>query len=881
MRLIHVTTILDFETSINQGRGIDRSTEILREFYGPALAAKEYAILSHCWGVAENGEKEVSFQEMEQLATTYNKTRNEIRGRTGYKKVIDACKQAKVDGLEWVWVDTCCIDKKSSSELSEAVNSMCQWYANANQCYVYLHDSTGSIRSSAKWFTRGWTLQELIAPKVVHFFDSKWERLGNKEQFASNLSRITRIPENILKHGLNSERPSIAQIMSWAADRVTTREEDRAYSLLGLLGVHIPMLYGEGKNAFRRLQLEIIRSSNDQSIFAWGQTKDAGWSNSFLADDPSYFRDCSDVISLSPDEFTRFLTKYRHIPEDELSQIPAERLRTFTVTNDGIQIWLPTVTLGPYAEVQLACQKSSRNALTNCTTMNLAFFESGCFRFFGGKIPNSGPMEFKPHFLPYKDVTQNSSSFTFELDCQSLAVHGFVGHSVEPKSVQAKGDSVTLSKDNDFATVTYVHKRHKTCLAVVPIYFRGRGRVFIISSRNSSWIPYLRLHVLKAFLKIWKDEGCHVGHAHAPRSIRHVRAIYTERSRLGCKVTIEVVRCPGCCPSRMESEAPQLPSVPMKPTSLYSVNVCSELMADLWNIRFKFSELVGWVPYVVGTVEAATKYFMDMFGVSNFHNFIGEITFFKELTLIMGSDVSGRLCTGEDRKEDEQVTEVAQEQRINASVKYLVQIKDSWLDIEPRFSHPTRAKLWEEAMKWRLEPVAAKLLRVIGTAYEPSDSHSTQGLKFSKQELLSNLQEIKKLQETLAEIDDDNGNNNNNNAKRRALVEDVAGRILLTFWRGISSEVSHMLDKVADRFLNDEAITMTPDLVQSRRHRLFNIGRILLQVASSNSDDGLDPLQRMMDDAADGVSKYQLILAELARRSEKTNATKNVLNGRS
>ncbi|KIO07086.1 hypothetical protein M404DRAFT_428172 [Pisolithus tinctorius Marx 270] len=238
----------------------------------------------------------------------------------------------------------------------------------------------------------------------------------------------------------------------------------------------------------------------------------------------------------------------------------------------------------------------------------------------------------------------------------------------------------------------------------------------------------------------------------------------------------------------------------------------------------------------------------------------------------MGSDVSSRLCTGEDNKEDGQVTEVAQEKRINASVKYLVQIKDSWLDIEPRFSHPTRAKLWEEAMKWRLEPVAAKLLRVIGTAYEPSGSHSTQGLKFSKQELLSNLQEIKKLQETLAEIDDDNGNNNDNNAKRRALVEDVAGRILLTFWRGISSEVSHMLDK---------AITMTPDLVQSRRHRLFNIGRILSQVASSNSDDGLDPLQRMMDDAADGVSKYQLILAELARRSEKMNTTKNVLNGRS
>ncbi|KAI6015629.1 hypothetical protein EDC04DRAFT_2752167 [Pisolithus marmoratus] len=146
----------------------------------------------------------------------------------------------------------------------------------------------------------------------------------------------------------------------------------------------MPVLYGEGKNAFRRLQLEIIRTSNDQSIFAWGPTKDVGWSDSFLAPDPSYFRDCSDI--------------------NEPSQIPAERLRTFTVTNDGIQIWLPTVTSGPYAAVKLACRKSS-SWEAGCTTLNLAFFKSSCFRFFDGQVPNSGPMEFKQHFLPYKEVT--------------------------------------------------------------------------------------------------------------------------------------------------------------------------------------------------------------------------------------------------------------------------------------------------------------------------------------------------------------------------------------------------------------------------------------------------------------------------------------------
>ncbi|KIN93618.1 hypothetical protein M404DRAFT_35924 [Pisolithus tinctorius Marx 270] len=142
MRLIHITAILDLEMSIYEERSIDLSKEIFGEFYGLALAEKGYAILSHCWGVAENGEKEVSFQEMEQLMIMNEEKRNEIRRRTGYKKIIDTCKQAQKDGLEWVWVDTCCIDKKSSLELSEAINSMYRWYANAKQCYAYIHDTT-------------------------------------------------------------------------------------------------------------------------------------------------------------------------------------------------------------------------------------------------------------------------------------------------------------------------------------------------------------------------------------------------------------------------------------------------------------------------------------------------------------------------------------------------------------------------------------------------------------------------------------------------------------------------------------------------------------------------------------------------------------------
>ncbi|KAI6163688.1 heterokaryon incompatibility protein-domain-containing protein [Pisolithus thermaeus] len=563
MRLIHVSTMLDFERGAEKWRSVDRSKEILRGFYGPALADKEYAILSHCWGVAERGEKEVSFQEMEQLVAV-KKKRREIRRRTGYKKIIDTCKQARKDGLEWVWVDTCCIDKTSSSELSEAINSMYQWYANANQCYAYIHDATrdswlyrddkGIIHSSCRWFTRGWTLQEVVAPKIVHFFDTKWERIGDKTQLASDLSKLTRIPEHVLKWGLHSGRPSVAQIMSWAADRVTTREEDRAYSLLGLLGVHMPMLYGEGKNAFRRLQLEIIRSSNDQSIFAWGRERHTGWSDSFLADDPSCFRDCANVVSLSPSEFTRALLGDT-IAKEVLDQIPAERLRTFTVTNDGIQIWLPTATLGPCAEVKLACSDHSRWNIyrsNDLKTMNLVLSESGCSRFFGGQIPKLGPMDFKQHFLPYKDALQNATAFTFELDCLTLPICGFVQCSIEPEGVEVKAGSVILSKDSDFAAITYVHKKHETYFSVILLYCYGRDIVFIISpSRPLEWqkVQLLRIHALeRLFSRGWKDQLHHTEHAHLRRSIQHVRVITARRSRsAGCMVTVDVVRCPGCC----------------------------------------------------------------------------------------------------------------------------------------------------------------------------------------------------------------------------------------------------------------------------------------------------------------------------------------------
>ncbi|KAI6012665.1 heterokaryon incompatibility protein-domain-containing protein, partial [Pisolithus orientalis] len=251
----------------------DTKTVILKELDDKTTS---YAILSHRWG------NEVNYDEMTELMKMEEQERDEVRQRGGYQKIIKSCEQAMRDGYRWLWIDTCCIDKRSSAELSEAINSMYRWYRNSQRCYVYLNDvdesafptrpnesKYDSSNGWPEWFIRGWTLQELIAAKEVQFFNKDWTFLGNKQTLADTLKIITRIPDEVLRDGLTSKCPSVARVMSWAADRKTTRVEDRAYSLLGLFGVNMPMLYGEGEKAFQRLQLEILRVSSDHSIFAW------------------------------------------------------------------------------------------------------------------------------------------------------------------------------------------------------------------------------------------------------------------------------------------------------------------------------------------------------------------------------------------------------------------------------------------------------------------------------------------------------------------------------------------------------------------------------------------------------------------------------------
>ena len=266
----------------------------LHSFYDEAIPP--YAILSHTWGKPE---EEVTLQDL-------NDPR--IRSQSRFSKIRSCCKLAASESLSFVWIDTCCIDKTSSAELSEAINSMYVWYKNSQVCYVYLVDfesarqmrSTGGVDHARKrnlggrWFERGWTLQELLAPSDVQFLDRWWTRIGSKWELEQQISNLTGVS---LEHLRNPNDACVAVKLSWASDRKTTRLEDRAYCLLGLLDVNLPLMYGEGEKAFLRLQYEFVKNSSDESIFAW---TDSGmqWGGIF-ARSPSAFADSGNIYEAS------------------------------------------------------------------------------------------------------------------------------------------------------------------------------------------------------------------------------------------------------------------------------------------------------------------------------------------------------------------------------------------------------------------------------------------------------------------------------------------------------------------------------------------------------------------------------------------------------
>lgn len=193
-----------------------------------------------------------------------------VRSKEGYAKILKTCQIALSDGIHYVWVDTCCINKASSAELAQGINSMFKWYQDAKVCYAYLADwDSVTPLDECWWFMRGWTLQELIAPKIMKFFGKNWDFRGTKSDLCDELSRITSIDESILKHEKPLSSLSVAKRLSWASKRVTRRVEDMAYCLLGIFDIAMPMLYGEGQKAFYRPQEEILRSTCDLSLLCW------------------------------------------------------------------------------------------------------------------------------------------------------------------------------------------------------------------------------------------------------------------------------------------------------------------------------------------------------------------------------------------------------------------------------------------------------------------------------------------------------------------------------------------------------------------------------------------------------------------------------------
>jgi hypothetical protein len=319
---------------------INVKTYQLEEYIGEATPS--YAILSHTWA-----EGEVSFHELKNSIAA-------AKAKEGFHKIEHTCRLARKHGLGYAWVDTCCINKESSAELQEAINSMFEWYRRAQRCYAYLcdvdygyyhhdrilkdlpqlflgdgddvgpgsepyhaplidfdrsevdigfgqsdqagelalldetdndahlelcRDRTKAMLARSRWFRRAWTLQELIAPPQLDFYDTAWNLLSSRESIATLVYDITKVDLKILrasdaawsKWNVRQELDAIpaARKMSWAAGRKCTRREDEAYALLGLFDVNMALLYGEGDKAFIRLQEEILRHTKDVTILAW------------------------------------------------------------------------------------------------------------------------------------------------------------------------------------------------------------------------------------------------------------------------------------------------------------------------------------------------------------------------------------------------------------------------------------------------------------------------------------------------------------------------------------------------------------------------------------------------------------------------------------
>ncbi|OQO08773.1 hypothetical protein B0A48_05663 [Cryoendolithus antarcticus] len=337
----------------------------------------KYSILSHCWS-QDRTDREVTYDDF--IAGT------NLAGQ-GWRKIVNLCEISRERGLTWTWIDTCCIDKSSSAELTEAINSMWKWYSGAVECYVFLDDCDLTLPlpevcvkpelnwataqsyeiaeqrsefkaewqqsvsqaiydkiqdfASCRWFGRGWTLQELLAPREVLFYNNRYSLLGTRSTLSPLVSHAAGVGALHLE-SYKYYKPSVAQRMAWAARRSTTREEDRAYCLFGLFDVNMPLLYGEGANAFRRLQEEIIHKFDDLSILAWGVSGSGDHDTELLPEDEP-MRHARCILAASPSAFLGS----EHIDGIKSSSSDFSR---YSMTNRGLEVVTQRERMAPTEE---------------------------------------------------------------------------------------------------------------------------------------------------------------------------------------------------------------------------------------------------------------------------------------------------------------------------------------------------------------------------------------------------------------------------------------------------------------------------------------------------------------------------------------------------
>ncbi|KAI0774840.1 heterokaryon incompatibility protein-domain-containing protein [Trametes elegans] len=359
------------------------NTAELEYFNSPRDVKGGYAILSHVWQ-----DREQSFQELQalraQLASESSGSPARLRTLVS-TKIRECCTLAEAHGYAWLWVDTCCIDRASSAELSEAINSMFMWYARAQVCYAYLHDVPGP----------GATRGARRAADML-FLSQDWTALGTKAGLAKVLEDVTGVDADVLTFRRPLGDVSVARRMWWASARQTTRVEDQAYCLMGIFDVHMSTIYGEGPRAFFRLQEEILRRTSDQSLFAWGHVlpirtapfrEGLAYSNyhqdSYIfAPSPAAFDQSRDIVPVPMRKAVEIAVKPLEIGkkapaltqnsrpntsidllQDNLKRIP---LPDFTVTTHGVRARLlvieSTVGTSTLAVAVLSCVDRSTGA---------------------------------------------------------------------------------------------------------------------------------------------------------------------------------------------------------------------------------------------------------------------------------------------------------------------------------------------------------------------------------------------------------------------------------------------------------------------------------------------------------------------------------------